>query len=97
MYAFKHRFITLLYLGERNSGTTFVSNTLAKAFDPTNSMGSTLEKFASGVPVLLHKHMFRHDLLNATEIEKIKARTDILWVLVVRSPCDWCVFKSCSL
>jgi hypothetical protein len=50
-----------------------------------------VEKFSSGIPVLLHKHMFRHDLLNETELAEIKARTDILWVLVVRSPCDWYV------
>ena len=78
-------------IGERNSGTTFVSDTLAEAFDPPNSMGSKLERFSSGIPVLLHKHMFRHDLLNETEIAEIKSRTDILWVLVVRSPCDWYV------
>lgn len=80
-----------LHSGERNSGTTFVSDTLAEAFDPPNFMGSKLERFSSGIPVLLHKHMFRHDLLNETELTEIKARTDILWVLVVRSPCDWCV------
>ena len=54
-------------------------------------MGSKLERFASGIPVLMHKHMFRHDLLNETELAEIEARTDILWILVVRSPCDWYV------
>lgn len=78
-------------LGERNSGTTYVSETLAEAFDPPNTMGSKLERFASGIPVLMHKHMFRHDLLNETELAEIEARTDILWILVVRSPCDWYV------
>ncbi|KAL7490342.1 hypothetical protein ACHAW6_016164 [Cyclotella cf. meneghiniana] len=76
-------------LGERNSGTTFVSDTLAEAFDPPNSMGSNLEKFSSGIPVLLHKHMFRHDLLNESELAEVKERRDIVWILVVRSPCDW--------
>mmetsp|Transcript_47602 Transcript_47602/g.101156 ORF Transcript_47602/g.101156 Transcript_47602/m.101156 type:complete len:666 (-) Transcript_47602:73-2070(-) len=76
-------------LGERNSGTTFVSNTLAEAFHPPNTMGSDLEKFSSDVPVLLHKHMFRHDLLNSEELAEIKARDDILWVMVVRTTCDW--------
>jgi len=76
-------------LGERNSGTTFVSNTLAEAFDPPNTMGSNLEKFSSDIPVLLHKHMFRHDLLSSTELAEIRARDDILWVMVVRSTCDW--------
>lgn len=77
--------------GERNSGTTFVSDTLAEAFDPPNSMGSNLEKFSSGIPVLLHKHMFRHDLLNESELAEVKGRRDIVWILVVRSPCDWYV------
>ncbi|KAL9188178.1 hypothetical protein ACHAXT_006556 [Thalassiosira profunda] len=76
-------------LGERNSGTTFVSNTLAEAFDPPNTMGSKLEMFSSDIPVLLHKHMFRHDLLDQKELAEIKAREDILWIMVVRSPCDW--------
>ena len=44
-------------LGERNSGTTFVSNTLAEAFEPPNTMGSHLEKFSTDIPVLLHKHV----------------------------------------
>eukprot|EP00985_Skeletonema_marinoi_P018848 scaffold10665_cov80-Skeletonema_marinoi.AAC.2 len=76
-------------LGERNSGTTFVSDTLAKAFDPPNNLGNKAEFFSAGIPVLLFKHMFRHDLLNATELAEIKRRDDILWVMVVRSPCDW--------
>ncbi len=80
---------TIYVLGERNSGTTFVSNTLAKAFDPPNTMGSDLEKFSSDIPVLLHKHMFRHDLLDKKELDEIRKRDDILWIMVVRSPCDW--------
>ncbi len=76
-------------LGERNSGTTYVSDTLVKAFNTPNDLGSKAEYFGSGIPVLLHKHMFRHDLLNAKELAEIKDRDDILWVMVVRSPCDW--------
>ena len=83
--------ITSIYLlGERNSGTTFASKTLAGAFDPPNAMGSDAEKFASGIPVLLHKHMFRHDLLDDdVELREIRGREDILWIMVVRSPCEW--------
>lgn len=80
---------SIYLLGERNSGTTFVSNTLAKAFDPPNTMGNDAEKFASDIPVLLHKHMFRHDLLESKELAEISARDDILWIMVVRSPCEW--------
>ncbi|KAL7448887.1 hypothetical protein ACHAWC_001005, partial [Mediolabrus comicus] len=77
-------------LGERNSGTTFVSNTLAKAFDSPNKLGNKAELFSAEIPGgLLYKHMFRHDLLNAKELAEIKRRDDILWVMVVRSPCDW--------
>lgn len=77
-------------LGERNSGTTFVSNTLAKAFDSPNKLGNKAELFSAGIPGgLLYKHMFRHDLLNPTELAEIKRRDDILWIMVVRSPCDW--------
>lgn len=76
-------------LGERNSGTTFVSDTLAKAFDPPSKLGNRAEMFSADIPVLLYKHLFRHDLLNATELAEIKRRDDILWVMVVRSPCDW--------
>ena len=76
-------------LGERNSGTTFVSDSLAKAFDPPNTLGNMAEMFSSEIPVLLYKHMFRHDLLNETELAEIKRRDNILWVMVVRSPCDW--------
>jgi len=81
--------LNIYVLGERNSGTTFVSNTLAEAFNPPNVMGSELEKFSSDIPVLLHKHMFRHDALNTKELDEIRERDDILWILVVRSPCDW--------
>ncbi|KAL7436802.1 hypothetical protein ACHAXM_005760 [Skeletonema potamos] len=81
---------SIIYLlGERNSGTTFVSDTLAKAFDPPNKLGNKAEVFSADIPVVQYKHMFRHDLLNATELAEIKRRDDILWVMVVRSPCDW--------
>ena len=33
--------------------------------------------------------MFRHSLLNETELAMVAQRTDILWLLVVRSPCEW--------
>ncbi|KAL3816255.1 hypothetical protein ACHAXA_000194 [Cyclostephanos tholiformis] len=82
---------SIYLLGERNSGTTFVSNTLAMAFDPPNTMGSKNEKFSIDVPVLLHKHMFRHDLLDDGELREIRSRGDILWIMVVRPPCD-CLF-----
>lgn len=33
--------------------------------------------------------MFRHSLLDETELSIISNRTDILWILAVRSPCEW--------
>ena len=81
--------VLIMNQGERNSGTTFVSNTLAEAFDHPNKIGSAHEKFSSDIPVLLHKHMFRHDLMNEAELAEIKERKDIVWILVVRTPCDW--------
>ena len=43
----------------------------------------------SFIPVLEFKHMFRHSLLSETEIDELKLHTDSLWILAVRSPCDW--------
>ena len=78
-------------LGERNSGTNYASATLRKAFTPPNKVNPTQthEYFSADIPVLRHKHMFRHTLLNETELSEIASRTDILWIFAVRSPCDW--------
>ena len=78
-------------LGERNSGTNYASATLRKAFIPPNKVSSsqTHEYFSADIPVLRHKHMFRHTLLNETELTEIANRTDILWIFAVRSPCEW--------
>ncbi|KAL7519990.1 hypothetical protein ACHAWX_004744 [Stephanocyclus meneghinianus] len=77
-------------LGERNSGTTFTAKVLRQAFDAPNEPDQTRkhEYFSSDIPVLLHKHMFRHFLLNETELDVISMRTDILWLFAVRSPCE---------
>lgn len=78
-------------LGERNSGTNYAAGVLRKAFNPPNEVdpSRTHEYFSSDIPVLRHKHMLRHSLLNETELAEISKRTDILWVLAVRSPCEW--------
>lgn len=80
-------------LGERNSGTNYAASILKKAFVPPNDIltdpSRAHEAFSSDIPILRHKHMFRHSLLNETEIQEIAHRTDILWLLVVRRPCDW--------
>lgn len=82
-------------LGERNSGTNYAASILKKAFVPPNKNNiiddpsRSHEAFSSDIPIFRHKHMFRHSLLNETEMQEISRRTDILWILVVRRPCDW--------
>jgi hypothetical protein len=64
---------------------------LRDAFDPPNHVDTTRthEYFSSDIPVLRHKHMFRHSPLSRMEMDEIRRRTDVLWVLAVRRPCDW--------
>ncbi|KAL7524519.1 hypothetical protein ACHAWF_001375 [Thalassiosira exigua] len=79
-------------LGERNSGTKYAASVLREAFHPPNKVASAAqvhEYFATDIPVLKHKHMFRHTLLDESELSEISNRTDILWILAVRSPCEW--------
>eukprot|EP00545_Synedropsis_sp_CCMP1620_P013705 CAMPEP_0119004750 /NCGR_PEP_ID=MMETSP1176-20130426/1329_1 /TAXON_ID=265551 /ORGANISM="Synedropsis recta cf, Strain CCMP1620" /LENGTH=333 /DNA_ID=CAMNT_0006956495 /DNA_START=109 /DNA_END=1110 /DNA_ORIENTATION=- len=44
---------------------------------------------SSKIPLFHLKHMFRHHPLNATDVAYLQDATDLLWVLVVRNPCDW--------
>ena len=78
-------------LGERNSGTNFAANVLRRAFEPPNAVDPTRrhEVFSADIPVLKHKHMFRHHILTQEELEEIIRRRDILWILAVRQPCAW--------
>ncbi|KAL3808244.1 hypothetical protein ACHAXA_006520 [Cyclostephanos tholiformis] len=78
-------------LSERNSGTNYAAGILSDAFDPPNHVDDehTHEYFSSEIPVLRHKHMFRHSPLSKTELDEIRNRMDVLWVLAVRRPCDW--------
>ena len=78
-------------LGERNSGTNYLARVLNGSFVPSARADSLRrhEAFSSEIPVLKHKHMFRHSLLSEEELREISFRTDILWILAVRSPCDW--------
>ena len=82
----------IFLLGERNSGTNYLDDILQTAFYPTYSKMKPAKtyKFSTDIPVLEFKHMFRHSLLNQTEINELKLHhTDGLWILAVRSPCDW--------
>lgn len=78
-------------LGERNSGTNYLARVLKGAFVPSARPDASRphEAFSSKIPVVRHKHMFRHSLLGEEELAEISSRTDILWILAVRSPCDW--------
>jgi len=87
----KHPPSEIYVLGERNSGTNYAAGVLRQAFVPPNRLDYSRqhESFSSEMPVLKHKHMFRHSLLDKSELMEISNRTDILWILAVRSPCDW--------
>ncbi|KAL7550701.1 hypothetical protein ACHAWF_013925 [Thalassiosira exigua] len=41
------------------------------------------------MPVLRFKHMFRHTPLAEQEMKVLRSHPDILWILAVRSPCNW--------
>jgi hypothetical protein len=64
----------IVILGERTSGVSYATQVLQNAFG----------KAASS-----HRHIFRHELLDHSELNEISRRTDILWIMVVRSPCEW--------
>ena len=71
----------IVVLGERTSGVNYAAEILGNACSHS-SLNSTIS-------TILHKHIFRHDLLDHTELNDIAGRPDILWIMVVRSPCDW--------
>jgi hypothetical protein len=82
-------------LGERNSGTNYIERILLNAFPenrrPFVPRDNKKFPFASHIPVFKFKHMMnRLYLLNATELEEIAQTVmNSLWLLIVRSPCDW--------
>jgi hypothetical protein len=81
-------------LGERNSGTNYIEGVLLNAFPRYRRPFVANQKrfpFASHIPVFRFKHMTnRQHQLNATELEVLaQTATDNMWLLVVRSPCDW--------
>lgn len=88
----------IILLGERNSGTNYIQRVLKKAFYPQYAAcNHTKAPFAGRynppplleIPILKHKHMLRHTLLNEKELEEVRRRNDALWILVVRHPCHW--------
>lgn len=77
-------------LGERNSGTNYIESILKTSLLEEKYGNFSLKyPFASGIPVLDFKHMWRHDLLDSKELKIIEENQDSLWLLVVRSPCSW--------
>ena len=96
---------TIHLLGERNSGTNYVEQVLKEAFYPLyathtgrlypfagtpNHTKVPLKQPVNGrLPVFGFKHMFRHGLLSDAEMEELHRLDRILWILVVRNPCDW--------
>lgn len=83
----------IFLLGERNSGTNYVSKLLQEAFHPFYSKGDpSAFNFVNGIPIFEHKHMFRHNLLNPGELAALKhilVKSGALFILAVRSPCEW--------
>lgn len=60
----------------------------------SNAKKVPLHPFAKNIPIFRFKHMFRNQLLNVSELEELRAnaitnRSSSLFVLVVRSPCEW--------
>merc|ERR1711959_552154 len=84
---------TIKILGERNSGTNFLEKILVPAFHPHYSNNNGRFPFAEGPDFgpFGGKHMFRHKLLSQEELELLAGPKyqDVLWLLAVRSPCDW--------
>mmetsp|Transcript_8702 Transcript_8702/g.12372 ORF Transcript_8702/g.12372 Transcript_8702/m.12372 type:complete len:334 (+) Transcript_8702:46-1047(+) len=95
----------IVLLGERHSGTTYLDRILTHAFFPEYSISKNTYRpllnfsgcspdgrpFQSEtcVPVLHFKHMFRHSFLSDEEMAELRSRSEILWILAVRNPCNW--------
>ena len=80
-------------VGERNSGTNFLEQILARAlphYGETFSDGR-LDFANLNFGPLGGKHMFRHGLLTRDELQRLAGPEfeHVLWLLAVRSPCDW--------
>jgi len=95
----------IVILGERHSGTKYLDKILTNAFFPRYSIAKNAYRplfnfsgcspddipFQSEtcVPVLQFKHMFRHSFLSDEEMAELRSRSEILWILAVRNPCNW--------
>jgi len=80
----------VVLLGERNSGTNFVESILKRSLHRRYQNGyAGSYPFASKIPVVSFKHMFRHDALSGAEIARIVAERNTLWILQIRDPCAW--------
>jgi len=67
-------------IGERNSGTNYMQGLLEGAFP----------NYTSNYPEGPFKHMFGHSLFQESYLKaRNEIATDIIWVFMVRKPCDW--------
>lgn len=64
----------VVVLGERESGVDHVVEVLDTAFQ---------------LDVSRHRHITRQTQLTEDELENISMQTDILWIIAVRTPCEW--------
>lgn len=68
-------------LGERNSGTNYITDLLEDAFPHYTKNKPQSVGF---------KHMFRHSEFQPSMLQELHdSSQSILWILVVRKPCDW--------
>jgi hypothetical protein len=64
----------VVVLGERESGVDHVVEVIDSAFQ---------------LDVSKHPHITRQTQLTEAELKHISSQTDILWIIVVRTPCEW--------
>ena len=91
-------FTSIKIVGERNSGTNFLEQILVEAFPSYGEIYKNGTKRSGRIGFvdlnfgpLGCKHTFRHNLLTREELERLAGPEfeNVLWLLSVRSPCDW--------
>lgn len=82
----------IILLGERNSGTNYLAKSLLSSAFQKYGEGNDKDRFgAQNIPVFEFKHMFFQNgqLPNATQLQQLAEHDEILWLLQLRSPCEW--------
>jgi hypothetical protein len=83
----------IFLLGERNTDTNYIEETLWRAFPSYGREGAkSLEDqpFASGIPVIdFHKDTWRRMLTKKEKENLTRAASDAVWLLAVQNPNSW--------